>query len=336
MVQDYCKLQPLEKSVMKKIFLLLSVVMSVYTTAQNTKTLDLLNDRLVGIFPAEIESFTNKNAMSPEPSVEKTQNLRYVVGEESLVINASELFVKATDSMEGIIKEYIKGWGRSGTTFNLSEKIITKDTHFVIYQVEPEQVLANSIYKAFFIELPDQTLVSLSFYLNERAIASAEKYDEYIKSIIKSLRPGSRKLLVNKPAYTIPTSWKDSLVLDIGNEFGVYLESSYGMNVATISDVVTLLEYPSTLVIYTGMHPSAFFPSQGLSPEQQGEKIINISGVEMPFKTFNNQEVYAAEYIYEPTENMYVHFLIVAYNKATYDKYIAMLQSANYYFKEDK
>ncbi len=321
---------------MKKIFLLLTVLVSVYTTAQNAKTQDLLNNRLVASLPTGVEAFVNRNSMAPEPSVEKTQNFKYVKGKETLVINASELFVKATDSMEVLIKEHIKDWELSGTSFNLAEKTITKGKHFVLYQVTPEQILPNNIYKAFFIELPDQTVVSLSFYLSEQAIENIGEYNELIKDIIKSLRPGDRKLLVNKPSYTIPTAWKDSLVIDISNNFGAYIESSYGMNVLTISDVVSLDKYPSTMVIYTGMHPTAFFPSQGLSPEQQGEKTITISDVDMVFTTFNNQEVYAAEYIYEPAKNAYVHFLIIAYNKATYDTYIAMLESASYYFKEDK
>lgn len=321
---------------MRKIFSALFLLISLSAFAQVSKTIDLLNDRLIGVFPGNTEPFTNNSQMAQEPSVEKLQTFKIVDADASLVFSASELFAKSTDSMEQVITEHIKSWGVRGIQYDLSAKTTTKDTHFVIYEVNPREISPNNIYKSYFIELPDETVVLLNFYLNEIALTQKEKYNETIKDIIKNLRPGKRKLRASKPNYVIPTTWNDSLVINVSDDLGVFAEKGYAMDVITVTNVVPLLDYASTLVIYTGLQPSSFFPSQGLKPEQQGDRIINISGVEMPFKTFTNGKVYAAEYVYEPKQMVFIHFLIVAYNKEMYEKYIDILEAAKYYTDDNE
>jgi len=298
---------------------------------------DLISKRLTIEMPkgSKIEGRGYNIMSAPEPDTKETRVV-FDDGNKRLVLMAGEIFKTAGEKFEEEAVEALRTWGEYEKTKFTTRKI-GEGTIIGIpdsYNTEDEAIL----YSAVFVKNFDNTVLRLAVYFNpefHKANAIAQALTE---KIIKSIKPGSRKLSTIKGTKAFDIfSDQYELVIDFPGNFCYYTQKGPDF---LIHHVIELVEFGSdgkSIGIYIGNHPG-YLHEQYDPGELNIEKAdIELFGKKIPWIIFSPRDSTDEFYAETITEiphlnkdpfNPNIHIFFNSITRAGLDDFFKIAKSA--------
>lgn len=239
-----------------KSILTLLVLLTQITFAVNDTIFTSLENRLKIKLPSDFEKkLKRQNIMGPKPSEREYLEIQKKQKDDVFSISFRETYAVSNKKTEDEIEEHIKNWNSLGTTFKLEKTIIKDDLYF--YPIKPEKLLINNnifIYKAFFVKLSDNSLISCAILLNSSALKNISAYNHILENLYDRISKGERKAS-EKGADIREKFGKDSINFIIPFKGIIVPQNSYSYDVLKIVKLGNLNSPGSKLTIYYGNHP---------------------------------------------------------------------------------
>tara|TARA_B100000674_G_scaffold125300_2_gene96258 strand:- start:2975 stop:3946 length:972 start_codon:yes stop_codon:yes gene_type:complete len=253
------------------------ILLTQITFAINDTTFTSLENRLNIKLPSDFEKkLQRQNLMGPKPSEREYLEIQKKQNDDIFSISFRETYAVSDKRTENEIEEHIKNWNSLGTTFKLEKTIIKNDLYF--YPITPEKLLVDEnifIYKAFFVKLDDNSLISCAILLNSSALKNISAYNHILGNLYDRISKGKRKAK-EKGDDVLKKFGKDSISFIIPFKGMIVPQNSYSYDVLKIVKLGNLNSPGSELTIYYGNHPQDILSEL---PNNMQKKIKKRSGL---------------------------------------------------------
>ncbi len=287
------------------ILTLLLILMSHLTFAMDINQLKLKNkqsilkDRAFLNFPnSAINQAKSVGIMSHDPNEEKETRIVFDNKEERLVFFAQELFSFCSTDL---LKE-LEETKEEGYNFKYSE--IFKAENITVIQAQPTEwddtqsgILINSL----IVMTKDKSLIRIDAYINPEAFKNQkENYIELTNNVFKTIKEGSR--LNNRKARIekhLIYGTKMKFEFDLPEDYIVQIDQKYDFQVFRIIKFTELSDTTwGSISIYTGNHPSFFYPDYGFDKQTEMQKTDYLSKeIEWYYYADDKRNLYLKEQI---------------------------------------
>lgn len=289
---------------MSKILLtIITLTLGQISFGQSIKELELKNqqsilkDRVYLTFPDSAKNIARPvDIMSHDPNAEKETRIVFDNGNERLVFFAQELFVLANENLFKTLKS------ENDENFEFEYTEIKNSSEIIAIQAIPTKwddtkggILINSLT----VMTKDSTLIRIDAYINPDAYKEQkENYIELTKSVFNTIKNGTRlnNLEARTEEHKIFGSDK-SFVFKLPKNSVIQIDQKYDFQVFRIKTYSRLGESSwKSVSIYTGHHPSYFYPDYGFDgyTDKQKTKFLNKSSDWLYFEN-KEKELYLKE-----------------------------------------
>lgn len=288
----------------KQTFLLaLSFFLVQFVTSQSIKDLNLsnkisiLNDRIFFNFPdsAAINA-RSVSIMSHDPNAERETRIIFDRGDQRMVFFAQEIFKLG----DGNTYETIKN--NQSEKYNYDFSLIDNESGLTAIQSTPtkwDNSLGAILINQLIVLTKDSSMIRIDVYINPAAYnADKENYIQLSKEVFKTLKNGKRlnELDARKEKHEI-FGTKKAFVFDLPANTLIQIDQKYDFQVFRLIFFSTLGDTSwQSISIYTGNHPSFFYPDYDFEEytEKQKSDFLNKT-VEWLYFANEEQEVYLKE-----------------------------------------
>jgi hypothetical protein len=233
-------------------------------TVQLVKKQDLLNNKFWLTLPANAKSIPRvADIMAADPNKDMETRIFIEFGDAKLVLMASETFILASDNF---LTELNKAEPASD---DFSRKILTSGDSMVTilntpheYDSASQAILINSL----LIKNPDQTVSRVDAYIDGNGFANKDEFVKLSEKIFSTITKGGRKinLSARKEERTI-FGTKSKLIFSLPANYFLTVDEKYDFGVFKINQFRKLSDTTfASLTVYTGHHPSYFYPEYDL------------------------------------------------------------------------
>lgn len=238
----------------------------------------ILKDRVYLTFPDSAKNIARPvDIMSHDPNAEKETRIVFDNGDERLVFFAQELFVLANEKLletlesendENFVFEYSKI--KSGSEVMAIQSIPTK------WDDTKGGILINRLT----VMTKDSSLIRIDAYINPEAYREQkEDYINLTKNVFNTIKDGTRLNNLESRTETHKIFGTDkSFVFKLPKNSIIQIDQNYDFQVFRIKTYNRLGESSwKSVSIYTGNHPSYFYPDYGFEDytENQKTKFLN-------------------------------------------------------------
>jgi hypothetical protein len=239
----------------KYIFTTLASLLLLAVNAQDSTFTGLenrVNIKLPSVFSKKLDK---TNIMGPLPS--DREYVEYIFKKDSIniTISVQELYAKADDNILSDIKMSIKNWSKMGSTYNIDETTTVNGITF--YKIVPDKLLterATFIKEAYFIQLPDNSLLNTFTLVNKATLDQKYLSQEMTADMSKIISVGSR--LSNKKGDEIKIELADTtLGFTMPFDGIVSPRKGYSYIVVKVLELSNLNGPGSEFSLYYGRHP---------------------------------------------------------------------------------
>lgn len=223
--------------------------------------ISILNDRISLNFPdSAVINARSVDIMSHDPNAERETRIIYDKGDQRLVFFAQELFELGNGKTVETIKK------NQSEYYNYDFSLVQNESGLTAVQSTPTKwdnskgaILINQLT----VLTKDSTLIRIDVYINPAAYnADKENYIQLSKEVFKTLKNGKRLNEINarKEKQEI-FGTKKSFVFDLPANTLIQVDQKYDFQVIRLIFFSTLGDTSwQSISIYTGRHPSFFYP----------------------------------------------------------------------------
>lgn len=262
-----------QKTTFKKIalfgiltFLSLNIYSQDISNLELKNSQSILNDRIYLNFPDSAKNIARAvDIMSHDHNIEKETRIVFDNGEERLVFFAQELFSLGNANLLASMSKYKE----DNFAFEFSQLINEKG--FEAVQSLPTKWKENRggiLINSLTVMTKDSTLIRIDAYINPEAFkAQKEKYIALSQRVFKTLQPGKRFNALNARKEKVNIfGTKKAFEISIPKNATIQVDQKYDFQVIRIIYYTKLEDTTwKSVSIYTGHHPSYFYPDYGFS-----------------------------------------------------------------------
>ena len=257
------------------IFAILFLLLSSTTFGQNpselkiTHKLSILNSRAFFQFPDSAKNIARSvGIMSADPNANKETRIMFDIGKQRLVFFARELYETCNGDLLAAINKDNSG--------DETIKILTNKDSLLSVLITPKQpdtsgeaILINNL----FVRMPDNSLFVIGAYINLDAYKNKNDFQVLTEKVFSTLTKGPRNLNLRARTETIPIfGTKKNFTVPLPQGFVVTRDAKYDFQVLNFKKVKDISDTNwLSLTIYTGNHPSYFYPEYDFD-ESRAEK----------------------------------------------------------------
>ena len=222
------------------------------------KDVALLNNRIDARIPDAAQLVPpNGNIMEAPAPPERELRIILDAGPLRMVAVVTELFRLAATDFEGVGKSYAKSLERRFRFDELAVSHMTKTGGGLQVLTYIPHGKANvpgaTMIKGLLVRQSDGSLQLMSFFLNEPGMANVPAANHLVDQIIKSLKPGTRRLLTGARSGLAD----NRLTLDLPTGYPAYAQPGPDFSVYWVEHLVPLEDAAGRLGFYRGQYPQA-------------------------------------------------------------------------------
>lgn len=250
----------------------------------------ILKDRVYLTFPDSAKNLARPvDIMSHDPNAEKETRIVFDNGKERLVFFAQELFVLANENLF----ETLKSGDNENFAYEYSK--ITGASEVIAIQSTPtkwDETKGGILINNLTVMTKDSSLIRIDAYINPDAYKEQkENYIELTKNVFKTIKNGTRLNNLDARTETHKIFGTDkSFVFDLPKNSIIQIDQKYDFQVFRIKTYSRLGESSwKSVSIYTGHHPSYFYPDYGFEGYSDKQK-TNFLNKSRDWLYFENKE----------------------------------------------
>lgn len=293
-------------------------------TAQNPDTLkintklSLLNDKAYMLFPpqARINSKGN-NIMAADPNANEETQIVMDMGKMRIVFFVKELYALGSDSLFFRVAENDKKTDARTKVITDTKPLYSILSTPNVFDTTKQGIIINSL----LVRASDNTLFSISVYINKEAFKQRKKFQKLSESVFQTLSNGKRINLRNERTETRAVgNDKKMLVFPVPENYCITVETKSDFQVfkyhkyQLLTDTVWM-----EFIIYAGHHPAPIYKEyKKEKSEAQIEKGVFLKK-EIEWMVFNlNEEIIDKEQVI-PADNiekgLVIHIVMMSNTK---------------------
>jgi len=239
-------------------------------SAALTNKQSILNDRAFFLFPASAENKARGTGiMSADPNINNETRIVWDIKDMRMVFFAQELYATCSGSLLGhSIKDDRDDF--KSRVLTDSDSLVSVLSMPLTFDTTQNAILVNTL----LVRTADKSVFRISAYITPAAFKEKDEFMKLSERVFSSLSKGNRKL--NSKART--ESWPvyegaQQFRIAVPEGYVITKDAKYDFEVLKFRKVSEIGDTSFTsLIIYTGHHPSYFYTEQGFSASQ-AEKI---------------------------------------------------------------
>ncbi len=263
---------------MKCVLPLILVVNTVFCHAQQaaigsaalTNKQSILNDRAFFLFPAAAENKARgTDIMSADPNRNTETRIVLDVKDMRMVFFAQELYSICSGSL---LSHSLKDDRDDFKSRVLTERdsLVSVLSTPLTFDTTQNAILVNTL----LVKTADNSVFRISAYITPAAFKEKDEFLKLSERVFSSLSKGSRKLNSKARTETWPVyEGAKKFSIAVPNGYIITKDAKYDFEVLKFRKISEIGDTSFTsLIVYTGHHPSYFYTEQGFS-SSQAEKI---------------------------------------------------------------
>lgn len=230
----------------------------------------ILNDRAFFMFPASAENLAREtNLMAADPNTNRETRIVLDVKNMRMVFFAQELYSTSGENLLAFVAKDDRHDFKS-RLLSGSDSLVSVLSTPLFFDTTETAILVNTL----LVKTADNSIFRISAYITPGAFKEKEAFQKLSEHVFSTLSKGTRCLNTKARTETWPIyGGAKKFSIRVPEGYVITKDAKYDFEVLKIHKMTEMGDTSLTsLIIYTGHHPSYFYQEEGFS-ENQAEKV---------------------------------------------------------------